>query len=177
MTEDMRAQVTKYQPTYDKPGVCFDPEEAVLEGVYTDELSAHRAKKGWAKALENTFLLTQGYDFVASIQPFSEQKRFVLKCEFSTACGRYAFWRLTHAQAPDAQYLIETAHIPRNTGNDSKRKDADIVDREASPSILDESFFPNRFGNNRTMVSDIIERVGKTVRHSAKHFLGRNNEK
>jgi hypothetical protein len=40
----------------------------------------------------------------------------LLTCEFSTACGRYAFWRLTNSQSPESQYLIETAHIPSGLG-------------------------------------------------------------
>jgi len=94
-----------------KPGVCFDPEEALLEGIYEDELSAHRAKRGWTKALETNFLLDSGHDFFLKVKNPSSQHH-VLICEFKTACGRYAFWRLTHNQAPDTQYIIETAHIP-----------------------------------------------------------------
>jgi hypothetical protein len=37
---------------------------------------------------------------------------YKVRCDFQTACGRYAFWRLTHHQAPEVQFLLETAHLP-----------------------------------------------------------------
>ena len=116
-----------------KPGVCFDPEEALLEGVYEDELSAHRAKRGWTKALETNFLLDIDHDFYLKVKSANSQHH-VLICEFKTACGRYAFWRLTHNQAPDTQYVIETAHIPNaeaHLAEISYSKDLEpFVDRE-----------------------------------------------
>ena len=33
----------------------------------------------------------------------SESKYFVLNCYFTSACGRYAFWRLINNQAPEAE--------------------------------------------------------------------------
>ena len=38
--------------------------------------------------------------------------RFMLRAHFVSACARYAFWRLTNCQAPETQYIMETAHIP-----------------------------------------------------------------
>ena len=92
-------------------GVCFDPERISLEGIYRDEISAYRAKKVWIEVLESTFLLDHNYDLCFIIGEYSED-RFFLSCQFTTACARYAFWRLTNHQAPEAQYVIETAHIP-----------------------------------------------------------------
>ena len=91
-------------------GVCFDPDNVILHGVYRDELSAPRAKRRWISTLEASFLLDSGHDFELVVQLLEEG--YVLSCRFGTACGRYAFWRLTNNQAPEAQYLIETAHIP-----------------------------------------------------------------
>jgi hypothetical protein len=93
-------------------GVSFDPDHITLEGVYTDQLSAYRAKKVWLETLETNFLLEPGHDFNLSIASRVDEHRFALRCEFLTACARYAFWRLTNHQAPEAQYVIETAHIP-----------------------------------------------------------------
>jgi len=93
-------------------GVCFDPDNVSLRGCYSDELSAHRAKRLWVETLENCFLLEEGHDFSVRVRASLEKAQFVLVCEFGTACARYAFWRLTNNQAPEAQYVIETAHIP-----------------------------------------------------------------
>ena len=95
------------------PGdVCFDPETLSLHGFYKDQLSAYRARKIWLDTLESCFLLDQGHDYNISVISDLATETFSLKCEFQTACARYAFWRLTTHQAPEAQYLIETAHLP-----------------------------------------------------------------
>lgn len=95
------------------PGaVTFDAVTASLEGNYRDELSVHRAKKVWIDTLESNFLLEKGHDFKVRITKDPTHSAFKLICDFSTACGRYALWRLTHDQAPEAQYMIETGHIP-----------------------------------------------------------------
>jgi hypothetical protein len=92
--------------------VRFDSERISLEGHYSDELSAYRARRNWIEAFENSFLLDIGHDYNLSTSSNLEEGKFVLKCDFMSACGRYAFWRLINNQAPDVQYLIETAHIP-----------------------------------------------------------------
>lgn len=93
-------------------GVTFDAGNLTLNGVYRDELSAHRAKRGWAAVLEQHFILDKGVDFKVSVDEVREDARYYLKCEFISACARYALWRLSNNQAPEAQYMIETAHIP-----------------------------------------------------------------
>ena len=93
-------------------GVCFDSENTVLKGYYCDEISAYRARKLWVEALEYNFLLEHGQDFQISIEGVPELQLFMLNCNFLTACARYAFWRITNNQAPEVQYVIETAHIP-----------------------------------------------------------------
>ncbi|MGI6524765.1 MAG: hypothetical protein ACOX2O_05650 [Bdellovibrionota bacterium] len=98
------------QPTF-IDGVSFDTENITLHGIYSDELSAYRAKKMWIETFEDIFLLEQNHDISLSIHR-EEDGRFLLLCEFLTACARYAFWRVTNNQAPEAQYSIETAHIP-----------------------------------------------------------------
>ena len=93
-------------------GVCFDPDNVVLQGSYTDEISAYRAKRLWSQTLSMHFLLDPEQDFNFQILGNPEDGQYTLTCRFVTACGRYAFWRITNHQAPEAQYVIETAHIP-----------------------------------------------------------------
>jgi len=93
-------------------GLWYDAERLLLEGVYLDEITAYRARRRWIKTLEANFLLECDHDF--SMKVFAEDKgeRYVVRCSLLTACGRYAFWRLTHHQAPEVQFLLETAHLP-----------------------------------------------------------------
>lgn len=91
-------------------GVAFNASALTIRGVYGDELSAYRAKRVWAQTLSVTFLLEDGVDFDLWVS--EAQERFLLTCQFTSACARYAFWRLTNDQAPEAQYLLETGHIP-----------------------------------------------------------------
>lgn len=92
--------------------VRFDPETSALAGVYADELAVYRAKRGWRAALETHFLLEAGHDFTIVVVADPESNRFLMRCEFVSACAKSAFWRITHQEAPEAQCLIETAHIP-----------------------------------------------------------------
>lgn len=92
--------------------VFFDPELLLLEGRYSDELCAHRARRGWVGVFSASFLLEAEHDYVLSVEEDSDEEVFALRCAFVSACGRYAFWRLTHGQAPDAQHLLEVAHVP-----------------------------------------------------------------
>jgi hypothetical protein len=93
-------------------GVCFDPDKTMLLGWYKDELSVYRAKKIWTAALHENFLLEPKHDFHFEHGFNNELQAHSLSCHFTTACARYAFWRITNSQAPEVQYLIETAHIP-----------------------------------------------------------------
>jgi hypothetical protein len=92
--------------------VHFDFERLSIRGVYGDQLSAYRAKRTWTEAFQDQFLLDNEHDFRLFVVSNVEQQSFVLSCEFLSACGRYAFWRLTHNQAPDVQYAVETGHLP-----------------------------------------------------------------
>lgn len=95
------------------PEIIFDVEAVTIEAHYSDELSAHRAKRIWIETLESHFLLDEESDYLIGIQDITEDDQcFALLCHFSSACARYAFWRLTNEQAPEAQYVLETAHIP-----------------------------------------------------------------
>lgn len=97
------------------PGdVRFDPDRITLHGRYADQLSAYRAKKIWSETLETCFLLEPDHDFNLDVKSSLTDGEFMLNCSFASACGRYAFWRLTNEQAPEAQYILETAHIPNS---------------------------------------------------------------
>ena len=92
-------------------GLTYNADQVAIEGVYSDELSQHRAKRAWCTILETDFLLIPGTDFQFQIQNSVEKKEFQIACSFKSACGRYAFWRLINEQAPEVQFLLETAHM------------------------------------------------------------------
>ncbi len=97
-----------------KLGLWYDPDKLVVEGVYHDEVSAYRARRRWIEALEHNFLLEEDHDFHLKVRKSRGGKLFRVRCDFLTACGRYAFWRLTHHQAPEVQLIMETAHLPHS---------------------------------------------------------------
>jgi hypothetical protein len=94
-------------------GLWYDSDRLVIEGVYCDEVTAYRARKRWIEAFRIHFLLDEGLDFSLKVRLLRSGKYFKVRCSFLTACGRYAFWRLTHHQALDVQCILETAHLPR----------------------------------------------------------------
>lgn len=100
-------------------GVFFDEDSLTLEGKYKDEISSYRAKKNWCETLKNYFLLETNIDFKISVQKASLSD-FQVKLEFTSPCGRYAFWKLSTDQSHEAQYAIEVAHLPtpHNTRGD-----------------------------------------------------------
>jgi hypothetical protein len=59
------------------------------------------------------FLLDEGLDFSLKVKLLRVGSYFKVQCVFLTACGRYAFWRLTNHQALEVQCILETAHLPR----------------------------------------------------------------
>lgn|GEM_PF-2543977 len=93
-------------------GLWYDAERLILEGAYLDEITAYRARRRWIGTLETNFLLEGNHDFSLRVESDNSSRRFIVRCTFLSACGRYAFWRLTHHQAPEVQFLLETAHLP-----------------------------------------------------------------
>lgn len=145
-------------------GVWFDPERIVLEGNYSDQITAYRAKRRWARAFESNFLLESSHDFKLTVVQQEEGSEFRLKCEFLTACGRYAFWRLTHNQAPEVQFLLETAHHPSLVAvPDLKTKipemDFELFD-DCEPSVLARHLRRE----NRTMLAQVVDRCVQWIR-------------
>jgi hypothetical protein len=125
-----RHQDYSFQPG----GVRFDADRMVLVGSYSDELSTARAKRVWKYALTEHFFLDKGSDYRLTSIPNPEKDLFVLECEFLTSAGRYALWRLINNQYPEAQYLIETAHVPEGDF-EQKIKAPDLCSVE-EPTIM-----------------------------------------
>jgi len=142
-------------------GVAFDPESVTLRGLYKDEISAHRAKRLWIETLESNFLLELDYDFELSVISVLDHDLFYLSCSFSTACARYAFWRITNNQAPEAQYIIETAHIPMcESRHEDILRAPDMRCIYESPFIY-KGIYP--FSPRRPRFGNLINRVFKRV--------------
>lgn len=144
-------------------GVCFDPDNVTLQGRYSDELSAFRAKKVWIETLEDNFLLENKHDISVAISPDLENHVFTLTCTFLTACARYAFWRLTNSQAPEVQYIIETAHIPLcDSRHDDLLRAPDLRSIREEPVIWNNHRGSYRKKKNiSSWLLDIIQRLSK----------------
>lgn len=89
-----------------RPSVVFDAESVALLGKFGDQLAAYRARKRWIEILHNHFLLERERDYELTIASSSETGSYVVSCSFTSACGRYSFWRLINHQAPDAEQKI-----------------------------------------------------------------------
>ena len=86
-----------------KEGLIYDAEEVTLAAKYCDEMAAHRSKKYWVEILDAYFLLEPERDFKLMISSNSASADHMVNCVFTSACGRYAFWRLVNQQAPEAE--------------------------------------------------------------------------
>jgi hypothetical protein len=146
-------------------GVCFDPNTLTLHGLYSDELSAHRARRGWLEILETSFFLEDGDDFRVKIQGDLGRGRYVLSCEFLSASARYAFWRLTHQQAPEAQYLIETAHVPTSTSCWDLASAPDLSPLVEDPSALGDRENFTTGVEQRSLVSRVALALTDFLKH------------
>ncbi len=118
--------------TQPQSGVCFDPDAICLMGIYSDELAVFRARRRWSQILELSFSLNDREDYSFEPRALIDSNEFRLVCRFNSPMGRYAFWRLTNAQAPEAQYEIETAHIP-----DTPSKNIEMVLAPDLQSVLE----------------------------------------
>jgi hypothetical protein len=143
--------------------VRFDAERISLQGVYGDQLSAYRAKRGWVDALERCFLLEADHDYTLEARSDFGELRFSLACTFHTACARYAFWRLTNEQAPEAQYLIETAHIPDSESHQDEMITAPDLKPVAAPDPMilrgDGNLEPNQRQTPLNWIQKLIEKL------------------
>lgn len=86
-----------------REGLSFDLDTATLVGVFSDELSAYRARNRWRDTLHGFFLLDEERDYEFKVESVLDQLRFTVSCTFHSACGRYAYWRLINQQAPEVE--------------------------------------------------------------------------
>jgi hypothetical protein len=95
---------------------------------------------------------------------------YKVRCDFQTACGRYAFWRLTHHQAPEVQFLLETAHLPYVGIDDFERVSCADVDEFVSlaPPVV------TKASRNRSGTWDQALRV---MRSLAKTLIHRGTQR
>ena len=170
MGEDLikRQPIENIEYNSSSEGVRFDSEKAILQGSYGDQVSAYRAKRIWIEVLNNYFFLEVKKDFSCSIERVDEHL-FSLICSFDTACARYVFWRITNEQAPEAQYIIETAHIPL-----CESRHLDILDapdlmplEESEPTIL------NGLGHtpNNGSILGYLSKVGSRLKNEIYSFF------
>lgn len=101
-----------------KPGLIFDADTVTLIGKFTDEFSAHRGRKQWGEVLAHYFLLERSRDYDVEVGAIEGTDYFFLRCTFSSACGRYAFWRLVNHQALEAE---EKLHAPNMVNRKAAR--------------------------------------------------------
>ena len=102
-------------------------------------MSAYRGRKGWSEILGTHFLLENDRDFSLTVllSENSETEEFKLKCEFESACGRYAFWRLINHQAPEAEEKLIKSGYPETLKKKKSSPIADLISYdEEGPWIL-----------------------------------------
>lgn len=150
-------------------GLWYDPERLLVEGVYQDEVTAYRARRRWIEALEKNFLLEESLDFSLKVKRSRGGRNFRVRCDFLTACGRYAFWRLTHHQAPEVQFLLETAHLPHTIPSFSRIDDDFEMESFGlhDQSVTREPAYPQQHHDDerlRTVLQRVVSRIQGLVR-------------
>lgn len=145
-------------------GVCFDPQSRTLHGLYSDELSAHRARRGWSETLETSFFLEPDEDFRIEVKGDLGRGRYVVSCEFTSGSAKYAFWRLTHQQAPEAQYLIETAHVPASHFGRELARAPDLTPLVDDLSGFDDLLPPGNGLHERSLLHRLSEALATFIK-------------
>jgi hypothetical protein len=155
-------------------GLWYDPERLVVEGVYQDEVTAYRARRRWIEALGKNFLLEEGLDFSLKVRRSRGGRSFRVRCDFLTACGRYAFWRLTHHQAPEVQFLLETAHLPHTVPSFSQvEDDFELESFSSPPQVCDDRGELHQDHNDESLRA-VIQRVVSRLQGLVKRFSALN---
>lgn len=137
--------------------ISYAQETFEIVGEYKDEVSLYRAKKFWKMAFADIFLLENNHDFKFKIKKDRTSSKFTLTCEFITACGRYAFWRINNNQNPEVKCVIETSHLPNIF------QDYEEMINKPNPLLgLNEEIFSNieKKANN---VSNILKKIIKKI--------------
>lgn len=152
---------TAFQPEnlFEAAKISVAEEESLITGTYTHELTLHRAKKLWEQVLESYFLLDRHTDFLIKTRANHETGEYSLWCFFTSACGRYACWRIAHDHAPEALALIEVAHIPQATSKD--------LDRAAAPNAMihPPSHLEKSLGESLGIMDTIKKVLSKIIDH------------
>ena len=109
----MSTEVTakESETLYPDSSLIYDTDAISLIGRFSDELSAYRSRRKWVEILSNYFLLEPERDFESKIISSETSDGFLLHCNFTSACGRYAFWRLINHQAPEAEEKLAEPSI------------------------------------------------------------------
>lgn len=97
--------------TATKEGLLFDTNSVMLLGAFLNEIAAYRTRRTWVNVLNTYFLLEKDRDYSISIITPKDENHFLLNCSFTSACGRYAFWRLINHQAPEAQEKLSVTDL------------------------------------------------------------------
>ena len=98
-----------------KESLIYDAEQAKLLARYGNQMAAYRARKEWSVILDAFFLLEAERDFSLELRENAASREYMLECNFVSACGRYAFWRLINQQAPEAEKKLRAALKTRGT--------------------------------------------------------------
>jgi hypothetical protein len=145
-------------------GLWYDAEKLILEGIYSDEMSAYRARRSWIKTFELNFLLEEAHDFRVKVGCDSDDGRYHVQCAFTSACGRYAFWRLTHHQAPEVQFSLETAHLPHLTTVRFTEAEIEPDPEEVPPQVLVDA-------TREEPEEGLLSEIAQTIRRKARKYL------
>lgn len=100
-------------------GLIFDAESNAIIGKFSDELAAYRARRNWIGILAEDFLLEKQRDYEMSVIAASQGTFYLLACSFTSACGRYAFWRLVNRQAQESERRLTGGAPPRRRATGS----------------------------------------------------------
>lgn len=90
------------RPADKKVGIIFDCNSMCLIGEFTDELSAHRAKKRWKQIYNEHFEIYCPSDFDIWV----EDVRVFIRHE--SASARYAYWCMVNKGAERTLFNLTT---------------------------------------------------------------------
>lgn len=139
MFQDKNNIAQKHLSGSGKQTITYDTDSICIIGSFRDEMSAYRARKEWSDILAAHFLLEADRDFFFFVEAKTEpEKHFQLRCEFDSACGRYAFWRLINHQAEEAEEKLLSAGHPLNQskGGSNVRAILSSKEDELGPWVL-----------------------------------------
>jgi len=145
-----------------RSGLVFDADATALVGSFADELGCYRARRSWVEVLNNYFLLERDRDYKLEVISDGELTgEYVLSCNFISACGRYAFWRLINNQAIDAERdLCSGGDVRKQRARSLSWDDEDELDEPLSfPSLLHQELYRNSHAKSRSWYDKFIEKI------------------